>query len=315
MSLSSKADGVLLASLNNRSVVREVTNALDFALANTTGTVYYVDDSGSDGTASGSQQKPFATIDYAIGQCTANIGDVIYVMPGHAEDITTATGINCDVAGVSIIGLGHGADVPTISFTAAAGSITVGAASVLLQNLKLVANFATGTTSGVTIAAAGDNCTLRGIKMRDTSAANEFLIHVSVATTVTDLTVDGCSFVSLAGTLSNSILFAGTTSDVVISNNTFFVDSSDSVVDHLVAAATNVTISNNILVNQDTGAAGYVLDFHASSTGIASYNKGAYNKVDAEMTKGAAIWWIQNLFSNTVAESGLLEPASSHAIP
>lgn len=181
--------------------------------------------------------------------------------------------------------------------------------------MKLVANFATGTTAGVTITAAGDNCTLDGLKFRDTSATDEFLTHVSVATTVTDLTIQNCSFVTLAGSLTNSILFAGTTSDVVIRDNHFFVDSSDSVIDHLTGAATNILISGNFIVNQDTGLAGYVIDCHASSTGMAINNRGAYNKIDAAMTKGAAMWWVENYFSNTIAESGLLEPASTHAIP
>ena len=191
----------------------------------------------------------------------------------------------------------------------------MGAANVTLKNIRLVANFATGTTAGVTIAAAGDGCTLDGLQFRDTSAANEFLIHVSVATTVTDLTIQNCSFVTLAGTLSNSILFAGTSSNVVIRNNHFFVDSSDSVIDHLAGIATNILIDGNRIVNQDTDTAGYVIDCHASSTGIAANNRGAYNKVDAEMTKGAAMWWVENYFTNTVAESGLLEPATTHAIP
>ena len=119
----------------------------------------------------------------------------------------------------------------------------------------------------------------------------------------------------MTGSLTNSILFAGTTTNLILRNNHFFVDSSDSVVDHLVALATNALVVGNFIVNQDTGAAGYVLDFHANSTGMAINNRGAYNKVDAEMTKGAKMWWIENYFSNTIAESGLLEPATTHAIP
>lgn len=286
----------------------------------TTGNVFFVDSNGTtngaDATNKGnSPEFPFLTLDYAIGQCTANQGDRIYVMPGHAENITTATAINIDVAGVSIVGLGSGADLPTFSATAAAGSITVGAASVSIENIKMVANFATGTTAGITVGAAGDNCTLKGIKYRDTSATSEYLAHVKIATTVTDLVIEDCSFVTLAGSLTNSLLFAGTTSDVVIKNNHFFVDSSDSVIDHLVGAATNILIDSNVIVNQDTGAAGYVIDCHASSTGTAVNNRGAYNKTDAAMTKGAVMWWCENYFSNTVLESSLLEPTTSHAIP
>ncbi len=281
------------------------------------GAIFFVHSgTGTDGAGYGrNPDAPLATIDYAIGLCTASKGDVIYVMPGHAENLTAADSIDCDVAGVTIVGLGNGNLLPTLSTTAAAGSITVDAANVTIKNLRLVANFATGTTSGVTIAAAGDGCTLDGLQFRDTSATSEFLVHVSVATTVTDLLIQNCSFVTAAGSLTNSILFAGTSTDVVIRKNVFFVDSSDSVIDHLAGACTNILLDSNYIVNQDTGAAGYVIDVHASGTGMACNNRGAYNKIDAEMTKGAAMWWLENYFSNTIAESGLLEPATAHAIP
>jgi len=278
------------------------------------GTIRWVDSgTGSDSNDGLSTGAPFATIDAAIS--ASSDGDVIYVFSGHAENITAADGIDCDVAGVQVIGLGTGNNIPTISFTAAAGSITVAAANVLLRNLRLVAAFDTGVTAGITVAAAGDGLTLDGIQFRDTLATTEFLAHIKVATTVTDLLVENCSFVTLAGSLTNSILFAGTSSNTVIRNNRFFVDSSDSVIDHLAGIPTNILIEGNFIVNQDTGAAGYVIDCHASGTGMAINNRGAYNKVDAEMTKGAAMWWCENYFSNTIAESGLLEPATSHAIP
>lgn len=298
--------------------LRQLSDALE-PLRPTLGTTFYVDNghaSAADGSNPGtSPDAPCLTLDYAIGLCTASAGDVIIVGSRHAENLTAVDSIDCDKAGITILGLGHGNLIPTFSTTAAAGSITVDAANVTIKNIKLVANFATGTTAGVTITASGDGCTLDGLKFRDTSTANEFLVHVSVATTVTDLTIKNCSFVTLAGSMTNSILFAGTTSNTVIENNHFFVDSSDSVIDHLAAAATNIYLKGNFIVNIDTDLAGYVIDCHASSTGGAFYNGGAYAKVDAEMTKGAAMWWIENYFSNTVLESGLLEPATSHAIP
>ena len=46
----------------------------------TTGNVFFVDSStGSDTGASGrSADLPFASLDYALGKCTANKGDAIY---------------------------------------------------------------------------------------------------------------------------------------------------------------------------------------------------------------------------------------------
>src|SRR3972149_5631068 len=71
---------------------------------------------GTDGAGYGKNpDAPVATIDYAIGLCTANKSDVIYVLPGHNEGLGNAQ-IAVDKAGVSIIGLGHGADRPPIGF-------------------------------------------------------------------------------------------------------------------------------------------------------------------------------------------------------
>ena len=87
--------------------------------SSTTGNIYYVDSGAavaSDEVGAGrSPSTPFATIDFAIGQCTANNGDVIYGMPGHAEAVIAAGGLDVDVAGISIIGLGVGNNRPTIT--------------------------------------------------------------------------------------------------------------------------------------------------------------------------------------------------------
>ena len=96
------------------------------------GDIWFVNNTvtaATDATGYGQNpDAPFATLDYAIGQCTASNGDVIYVMPGHAEDLTAADSIDVDVAGIKIIGLGWGALKPTFSTTAAAGSFKVDAA-------------------------------------------------------------------------------------------------------------------------------------------------------------------------------------------
>jgi len=286
-----------------------------------TGNVWFVDSGASDGADNvgngygRSPAKPFLTLDYAIGQCTASNGDVIYLLPGHAENLTAADSVDCDVAGVTIVGLGRGGLIPTFTSTAAAGSITVDAANVTIQNIKRVANFATGTTAGLTISANGDGCTVDGVHFRDTSAANEFLVHIAVATTVSDLWVKNCTFVTAAGSLTNSILFAGTSVDAVIENCYFFVDSADSVIDHAAGASTNLHIHHCVIVNIDTGAAGYCVQQKSDGTGVVHDCRFAYNKIDAEISVGAATWWFENYATNTIAESGLLDPATSHAIP
>lgn len=279
--------------------------------------VFYVHSGDGSNAYDGlSWRAPFATLDYAIGQCTADDGDVIFVRPGHAENLAAASAVNVDVAGVRIIGLGEGNLRPTFSATAAAGEFEIGAANVTIRNLRLVCNFTGGSTAAIQVAAAADGCTLDGLEFQDTTNAKEWLVHISVATTVTDLVVRGCKMIGLVGgSMTNSILFAGTSSNVVLEDNYFFVDSSDSVIDHAADAAVNFRASRNIVINEDTTTALYCLQQHASSTGVAHDNRFAYNKVDAEVSAGAAMWWFNNLASNTIAESGLLDPTTSHAIP
>lgn len=277
---------------------------------------WFVDSTvGTDASGFGyNPDAPFDSIDYAVGKAAK--GDKIYVAPWHVENLATATAINADVDGVTIEGVCMGSLMPTLSMTAAAGSITVAGANVTLRNLKLVANFATGVTTALTIAATATGCTLDGIVCRDTTTDKEFLIHVSVAAAVADLVIKNCSFVGLAGTMSNSILFAGASTDVVIEDNYIFVDSSDDVIDHLAGASVNLVVRRNVIANADTGAAGYCLRYKSDGTGVAYHNLMSYNKVDAEISIGAAAWWFENYATNTIGtSSGVLDPAAGAAVP
>jgi len=282
-----------------------------------TGARFFVDSSTGANSVGGGRNPdaPLATIDYAIGLCTAGEGDIIFVMPGHAENVIAATGINCDVIGVSIIGLGDGDQIPTVTFTAAAGSVTISVASVTIKNIKFVAGFETGVTTGFTIAAGADGLTLDGIKMVDTTATMEFLVHASIATGVDRLTVKNCKITSLAGALSGSLVFAGTSLDAEICHNYWHVDSSDSVIHHDAGVASNMHLHHNTIINIDTGTAEYCAEFKTASTGCAHDNRFGYNKNDAEVFKGDAMFWFENYMSNTIAESGLLMPTTTHAIP
>src|SRR3990167_8953647 len=70
------------------------------------GNIYWVNSNTGANTGKGTRERPFATLDYAIGRCTANNGDIIMVMPNHAETITGAGGLTFDVAGITVIGMG-----------------------------------------------------------------------------------------------------------------------------------------------------------------------------------------------------------------
>ena len=103
------------------------------------GDIFFVDSgSGTDGAGYGKDpDSPFDSIDYAVGQCTANQGDVIYVMPGHAETVTAGS-IDLDVQGISVIGLGIGDDRPTLTFSAVDSDIDVDDCDIHFENFRIV---------------------------------------------------------------------------------------------------------------------------------------------------------------------------------
>ena len=131
---------------------------------------------GSDGNP-GTFSAPFATLDYAIGRCTANRGDIIFIKPGHAETITSATAINLDVAGVAIVGLGSGTKRPTFTYTTAnTATIPVTADNMSIQNCRFIGNFlsiASAFTVGAAAYFAVEKCSFT-----DTDATHGFLSAV-----------------------------------------------------------------------------------------------------------------------------------------
>jgi hypothetical protein len=152
------------------------------------GNVFFVD-SGIDAASGTSPAEAVGTIDEAIGMCTANNGDVIYVMPGHTEAVTS-TSIACDVAGVSFIGLGSGAMKPNLTFAATDSRINVTAANCTFKNFRLTAGIADIVTA-VLHATAATFTSYVDIEFRASAAFNFINCYTLGAANISD----GCMWV------------------------------------------------------------------------------------------------------------------------
>jgi hypothetical protein len=138
------------------------------------GDQYWVDSGGggANETDAGTFSNPFLTLTYAISQCSADNGDVIFAKAGHAETITAAIAAN--IAGVTIIGLGNGRNRPAFTLNFAGDGINVSADDVTLANLYFPASTIASVTSRINIG-AGD-CAIYGC---------EFLCGVNDLETIT----------------------------------------------------------------------------------------------------------------------------------
>lgn len=153
------------------------------ALSATGGSVFYVQSvhaNASDSNAGTASNLPLATIDAAIGKCTANNGDIILVSPGHIETVTAAGGVAVDVAGITIIGVGSGANRPKVNFTSAVGaSFLITAANCTVNNILFTGGI-DALTNPIHIQAA--DCSLLGIETRDvTGQATVFILTTAAA--------------------------------------------------------------------------------------------------------------------------------------
>lgn len=124
----------------------------------TTGKVFFVSnrsgDSGSDGNDGLTAERPFSTLAKAVTQCSSGRGDVIIVMPGHAETITTTV---TPIAGSAIIGLGWGANRPTFTGSGAIDVFTISAANVILRNIR-IAGASANVTALIELSGADFTC-------------------------------------------------------------------------------------------------------------------------------------------------------------
>lgn len=149
--------------------------------------VFFVNSvTGTDSTGFGQNpDTPFATIDYAVGQCTASKGDVIYVLPGHVETVAAAAGLALDVIGIKVIGLGHAGIRPQVNLTATDATVTISAAAVTVENILFTGGI-DAIVSMIVVSAA--DAVLRNIETRDvtgqmvvailtTAGANRLLIE------------------------------------------------------------------------------------------------------------------------------------------
>lgn len=181
-----------------------------------TGNVFFVDSgSANRGDAAGyglSKDKPFSTIDFAIGQCVASNGDVIYPMAGHSETLTAA--IALDVAGVSIVGLGVESTRPTINVNGAVNGIAISAANCKVENIL----FTTGAASAVNIDINANRAIVR--RCRFELGAN-MLECITVTASGDQSTIESNYFLVTANGPDRAISIEGAADNCVVRGNIF----------------------------------------------------------------------------------------------
>jgi hypothetical protein len=281
-----------------------------------TGNVFYVDSATGSATYDGKDKTHAkATLDSAIALCTANNGDIIYVMQGHAENWDTTDSADLDVAGITIIGLGDGNDtMPTFTFTDTDGELVIGAVNITIKNLAFTPSI-TGVVHAVEIEADADGAVIENCWFQngETSGTDEFTDAIQPATGADDVIVVGCKFESFGGAGANTgiDLTAGVVSNWKIVGNYFNGDYAEAPIYSDNDVHLRMLISGNICQNTNSGD--YGIELGGAATGVLQYNS-VYTDALATCIDPGSMSCIENYGINTVDLSAVkvpVEPAIS----
>jgi hypothetical protein len=281
--------------------------------AMTTGSVFFVDSvTGSNGNSGTDPDNPFSTLDYAVGNCTANKGDIIFLMPNHAESLTAAAGVDLDVAGITVIGLGTGTDRATFTLgTTEACDVDFGADNITIHNIVFDLTGIDAVAAGIDIDAQYahiNQCEIIGA-----DASGQATIWIDVGDSSHGFKLTNSLLVGTTdGGAADAINVNGACNEMIITDNIIYGSFSNAAVS-VSAAGLRCDISRNHIGNNvddkapvDLGATSVVTGFYADNRiGVATSHATAttYNVGQA--------WAHENytaiLSFNTM--SGILYPA------
>lgn len=273
------------------------------------GTVRFVDSNVSGGVAGNglSWDAAHLTIDAAINASKAD--DVILVAPAHAETLSAAAGIDADVAGLTIIGLGSGSRRPTITMgTVTTVDVDIDAAGITFENLLFLANFA-DIVAAIDVNAT--DFTIRNCEFREASALNFLVCIQDAAAAGSDrMSILGCRANCTDAANTHFVNFAGTGDGHRVQGNVLYGDWGTMAIGG-AGIVTNCAVLDNVVANiaTDTDAG---INFAATATGFCMRNLVGTEAAQANQITAGDMVICENYGAvRTEDLSGILEPAGT----
>lgn len=288
----------------------------------TFGNIWYVSSvTGSNTTGTGrSPDSPFATIAAAVSAATSSQGDTIFLMPGHAETVSSATAMALSKAGITFIGLGVGSLRPTITLdTITSATIAVSAANIKFYNVVFSANFA-DIVSLFTLTTA-KNFTLDYCEFVETAINMNFLHIIDLATTdnaADGLTVTNCLWIEPDAATLAFALIDGNVDRLNISDNIMYTGNATQDTPFLLSCGskvlTGVRVIRNycqMVGNASSSAGLFIVNSSTTSNGLVALNflKHLTTSGDIICNTGTKLAFHNNYLTGVADKSGYVLPA------
>jgi hypothetical protein len=275
------------------------------------GDVWFVDstNAAASDTAGFGQNpdSPFATLDYIASLAVS--GDVIICLPGHAEVVAAAAGLVFDVAGVTVLGVGEGSLMPTITLTDPASDVDIDAADVTIIHMEFVAG-AADITAAIDVNAV--RFTLRDCRMVGDNAGLNALIWVQDAAGAGSdrITIENCYVNDVDASNTHFTNFAGTGTGHMIRNNVIYGDFGTLCIGG-AGVVTYCTVMDNIIYNA-SATADSCINFDATATGIVVRNLACGAAAQANGFTATAMVVAENYYGVLAEElSAILDPIAT----
>lgn len=230
------------------------------------------------------------TLQAGLARCRSGQGDIVYVLPGHVESITTADFMTNLVAGTQIVSAGRpgSSNNPNFTWTTVGSTFLLDVADVTLQGLTLTMGGADNVTAPITVTGAG--CAILGCHIiAGTSSVLESATPITVSTGANDCMISGNRFSATGGAVTTACVSVGAAvARTSIIGNRFFTTQSSATtgVIAIAAAATELDIGWNLMYNQVEDGVGIRLA-NVAATGMIYNNY--FGGVDAGGTVANAL--------------------------
>lgn len=261
----------------------------------------------------------YNTLATASAACVANRGDVIFLMPGHTETISSSTALTMSVAGVTVIALGKGSLRATFTLdTAATARINITAANITFVNCIFIANFADIATCFLNNAAPAFEVT--NCEFRDTSSILNFL---AIVTTTVSVNADGLKFngnrLKILGitAATTPIKILGTMDRITINDNYItkaVLNNTSCLLAHAALVVTNLEMARNRIfsANTDSATGGFLITTSSTTNSgmvFDNYVQGLDVAAAILVTAGSVYGMFNNLYDGDADASGFVLPA------
>jgi hypothetical protein len=300
--------------LKDHPVVQNDTGKVFWVAEGANGTVAAFPNtkSPSDGNK-GTFLAPFKSVDYAVGQCLADRGDTIYVKPGYAENVGGAAGVDLDVDGITLIGLGQGDKQPKFSFDTTSDTVELNADNVTVRGFNFEAAVAAAVV-GLNIVDGADDYHVADCRFTAaTVGTHSFNDAMSVTTADRGVIERNYFDQDEVGTTQSAIHLVGAILGCTIRNNYVTGDYAVACIEHITTAAEQILIDGNTLINGVHGGLNTLecIELLTGTTGVIQNNTLYTNTAAGAAIVSDATFRLNNYHATTADSAPVLMDAET----